>query len=99
MEVPDRQRTLHTCRHPTSLSQGLALWAMAVATRVVDLALTTALWAHIPMTTEGPRAADRDVPQRPALPGAERVCSAKCISVTTEESPDVTDMSPPPRYA
>ena len=62
----------HARRDPARLSQGLALGAMAIAARVVDHALAAAVGADVAMSAERAGAADRDVPQRPALHRAER---------------------------
>jgi hypothetical protein len=57
---------------------------MAIAARIVDGALVAAATAHIAMTAERTGAADRDVPQRPALHGAKRVRLSIRIAVTAE---------------
>jgi hypothetical protein len=96
VEMAHGQRALHARRHPTRLSQSLALGAMTIAARVVDLALASAIRAHIAVSAECTRAADRDVPQRSALPCTECVSSAKRIRVTTEQGSDVTARRVPP---
>jgi hypothetical protein len=84
VEVPHRQRTPHARRHPAGLSQCLALGTMTIAARVVDRALVATATAHVAMTAERTGAADRDVPQRPALHGAKRVRLSIRIAVTAE---------------
>ena len=84
VEVGDGQRAFHALAHPSCLWQGLALGASAVATRVVDLALAPAIRTHVAVPAEGAGAADRDIPQRPALHRTERMGSTKRVPVTPE---------------
>jgi hypothetical protein len=96
VEVRDRQCTLHALGHPARLAESLALGAVPIATRVEDFALASAFGTDVAMSTEGAGTADRDIPQRSALHGSERVGSAKGVSVAAKERPDVTGRRVPP---
>ena len=97
MEVAHGQRALHAPGDPASLFERLTLGTVAIATRIVDQALLATGCTYVAMAAERARAADRDVPQRPALHGAERVRLPKGPPVLAEYSSDITGRrSPPP---
>ena len=97
VEVAHGQGARRPGRHPARLSQGLALGAVAVAAGIEGDALVAAR-ADVAPSAERARAADGDVPQRPALQRAERVRPPVRVSVAAEQGADVArGRRPPPR--